>query len=245
MRRSCHMAVLLAVAVWAFPQQAASDAPAIGGVHGQDDRRLVDMSSRPWPAVGRINIKGYRSRHHCTGTLVAADKVITAAHCLVDAKTKQPFSTDRIFFLAGLERGEHKELGRGKCVSFLSVSKNATTPYKDDAALITLTENLTTAPAPVATQTFSKGTPIIHAGYTKDRPFSLAADGTCTLQSLSDGVWVTDCDTNFGASGGPVLVAEKGNLMLAAIMVGYVPDKFSLALPRNSWAELLQEHSCP
>ena len=219
MRLASHIAILLALIFWTAPKAIAGDPLVIEGIHGADDRQLVDSSQSPWSAVGRVNIKGYRKRQHCTGTLVSANQVLTAAHCLIDAKTQQPFATERIFFLAGLERGEHRELRKGKCVSFLSKGAIPYSSYRDDVALITLNDGLSASPTPILRRDGMVGEPLVHAGYTKDRPFSLAADETCSLTSQSGGAWFTDCDTNFGASGGPVMVPDGGQLKLGGIMI--------------------------
>ncbi len=244
MRRTRQIVAVLIFAAWAVPHAIARDTTLIDGIHGEDDRKLVDSSKAPWSAVGRVNIKGYRKRRHCTGTLVKPNKVITAAHCLVDSETKQPFSEDRIFFLAGLEQGEHRELGQGECVSFLNQSGMPYSSYKDDVALITLTESLTSPPLTVLTRAGENGEGLVHAGYTRDRPFSLAADDTCSLVSQSDGMWLSDCDTNFGASGGPVMVLDERQLRIGGIMIGYTSSEFSLALPHKTWAHLLNQSNC-
>lgn len=50
-----------------------------GVFFGRDDRILMDTGVFPWSAIGLLSTQGGR----CTGTLVAPDVVLTAAHCLV------------------------------------------------------------------------------------------------------------------------------------------------------------------
>ena len=55
-----------------------------------------------WAAVGRIDLG---SRGFCSGTLIAPDVVLTAAHCLYDKATGEPFRPADLTFLAGLRDG--------------------------------------------------------------------------------------------------------------------------------------------
>ena len=43
------------------------------------NREIVDASAAPWRAIGRVNFASTQLRSHCTGTLVAARVVLTAA----------------------------------------------------------------------------------------------------------------------------------------------------------------------
>ncbi|MGD2133588.1 MAG: trypsin-like serine protease, partial [Maricaulaceae bacterium] len=46
---------------------------------GQDDRQLLDTTVYPWNAIGALS---YADGSGCTGSLVAPDVVLTAAHCV-------------------------------------------------------------------------------------------------------------------------------------------------------------------
>ncbi len=234
----CAVTTVLILCVHASAIVLADEKPGeirIDGVFGTDDRELVNSLAPPWNAVGKINIKGYRKRQHCTATLIEPNKVVTAAHCLRDNQTGSPFHTDRIHFLAGVQRGDFLEHATAACVHFLNLESASLSPA-DDVAMVVLSKELTIAPAPIAViNSVHRSLNLVHAGYTKDRPHSLAADSTCELKSRQGNLWLTDCDTNFGASGGPVFAKNDNQLTLAAIMVGYSKDKYSIAIPSTAW----------
>ena len=50
-------------------------------VIGDDDRISVNPGADPWLAFGRLD---FAAGGHCSGTLVGADLVLTAAHCVYD-----------------------------------------------------------------------------------------------------------------------------------------------------------------
>ena len=82
---------VLAIGMVAFG--AAAEAPP-------DDSALEALmtadDSRGWEAVGRIDIAG---RAFCTGTLIAPDLVLTAAHCLYNRETRAPMGHANSGFL--------------------------------------------------------------------------------------------------------------------------------------------------
>ena len=68
-----------------------------------DKRRLTDRDDLyGWEAIGRLDIG---TRSFCTGTLIAQDVVLTAAHCAMDKATGRAYAPGEVTFRAGLSDG--------------------------------------------------------------------------------------------------------------------------------------------
>src|SRR5262245_63655194 len=78
------------------------------GVIGEDNRVTVQTDQSPWDAIGHVNIAGYRTIRKCSGVLIRPNVVLTAAHCLLDPRTRRGVSADRVHFLLGVHRSEWK-----------------------------------------------------------------------------------------------------------------------------------------
>ncbi len=101
------ISMLIIVSVFIVDQPTSSQ-DLHPGIIGKDDRVLLDEQGPPWDAVGQVNVSGYRMARRCTGTLVAPNLVVTAAHCVMDPWSKKPYALHDIHFLAGVRRAESK-----------------------------------------------------------------------------------------------------------------------------------------
>lgn len=228
---------------------------------GADDRVLVEQRGEPWDAIGQVNIGGYRSVGQCTGTLVAPDIVITAAHCVVDDWKAAPVPLHDIHFLAGLRGGSYLGHATAKCLHFFpgfefpekALSARAAREFASvqqegtDVVAIVLNDKLDVAPVPIAKPAdVEPGLWLTYAGYPADRRYVLSAHIGCRLLSVEHDplLWLHDCDTQPASSGGPVLTKVDGKFQLAAVNIGS-GDDFNIAVPIAEKVELARDDTCP
>jgi protease YdgD len=214
------------------------------------DTRTVDELNPPWGAVGQINVAGYRRRTECTGSLIAANVVITAAHCVMDPWHRKPFPVDEIHFLAGVRRSKWLGHSTAKCLHFPPDYEYRDHPSSNDVVLIMLNDSFHNIAPSELDRAGAQGSDIslvyslVYAAYLADRRYVLSAQFGCHLLAQDHGLWLTDCYARPAGSGGPVFVQRNDGLKLAAIMVGTAPSR-SVAIPIPNWVDLPAARKCP
>ncbi|AFO88249.1 S1 family peptidase [Phaeobacter inhibens] len=188
-----------------------------------------------WEAVGRLNIAG---RNMCTGSLIAPNLVLTAAHCLYNPQTGQAVNPRSIKFEAGLNGRRAKASRRVvKAVVHPGYRHNWSSRSEagSDIAVLRLDRPiagsqirpfvLAAAPTP--------GDSVDVLSYTVNQATRPAREQGCRILSTRSETLVTSCRVEYGASGSPVLQMRKGG---APLLVSVISAKAQIGRKRVSLA---------
>lgn len=231
--------VLLLLLLLAWPA-AAQDTriPPRGallpGIGAEDPRRPVNRRLSPWDALGRVQTElGGR----CTGVLVAPDRVLTAAHCLVSPRSRQFVQPGSVHFLLGYDRGQWTAQARVRAYVTGEGYDTARGPAGADWALLTLDRRIADPrrALPLLRTPPPPRTPMMLAGYQQDRPEVLLADTGCRILGLQAGreglpTLLHDCAGTRGASGAPLLVELPGGAWGVAGVLSAVSREMALGV---------------
>ncbi|WP_170565182.1 trypsin-like serine peptidase [Ruegeria atlantica] len=176
-------------------------------------RKLTDRDDLyGWEAVGRLDIG---NQGFCTGTLIAQDLVLTAAHCAVDKASGDPHEPGQVTFRAGLSHGE--ALADRKVVqiavdpAYVSNAPLSADTVRADVALMRLEQPIPYSIAnPFALHKGRvSGTEVSLASYGRGRSEAITRERSCRILGRQQGLITFNCDITFGSSGS-ALLAKNG-----------------------------------
>lgn len=200
----------------------------------QQDTPLEMLDSRDegrgWAAVGRLD---FGTQGFCTATLVAPDRVLTAAHCVFDSDTGALRDPREITFLAGWRTGRAEAIrGVTRVAVWPGFDLGAGTApgnVGNDIALLALDRPVRSSAIPpfeIGREAVARGARVAVVSYARERTEAPSIQETChVLEQRHDGVSVLSCDIDRGASGAPVFAAQGDALRIVSVISATLRDR--------------------
>ncbi len=190
-----------------------------------DDSNLQSLDtwglSRGWEAVGLLNIAG---RSTCTGVMIQADLVLTAAHCLYDKNTGLKTPPHLIEFRAGWRDGAAiaRRFGKSAIIhpDYIQNVGPSGKSIRFDVALLQLAAPiLATHANPFQVDGGVRtGHQVSVVSYGSGRNNAPSRQRSCDVLQARDGLVVMSCDVVPGSSGSPVFALRDGRQRIVSLV---------------------------
>jgi protease YdgD len=242
---SCPVIVLTLVAagVPTSPVSAQTDRALTTGSH-------LRPAGRDWLAVGRMDVAG---RGFCTVTLIAQDRALTAAHCVMDTRSGRAHPLADLSVRLGYRDDRSVVTRDVRQVLMAPGARGGTSGARlqrvaDDLAILVLDQAVRPAqisPVALSSASAEEGQVLTVVSYAQNRAEAAALQDDCILIARrADGAIVLDCSVDHGASGAPVMEMRGGEPRIVAVisaraemqLAGFPNARVALAAPVDSGA---------
>jgi len=169
-------------------------------------------------AVGRLNVRG---QGFCTATLIGPRTVLTAAHCVVDRRTRAIVAPDRVHFLAGFRIGAYAAHGRAIEIRLDPRYDRVSDRSENDVAVIVLAAPVTGDIRPFALGDGTDGSMVL-VSYGMDRSQIASIETGCRVVREVGEILLTDCSGLPGTSGAPLLRRVADDLVVVGVVSAVV-----------------------
>jgi V8-like Glu-specific endopeptidase len=163
-------------------------------------------------------------RGFCTGTLIAPQLVLTAAHCLYDKTSGERIAPEEIEFLAGWRNGRAAAYrGIRRAVShpeYAFDARDRIDRVAHDLALLELDQPIRLPSIrPFETDTRpARGDEVGVVSYAQDRAEAPSLQEVCHVLGHQPGVLVLSCNVDFGSSGAPIFAVRDGVARIVSVV---------------------------
>ncbi|MGX9354590.1 trypsin-like serine peptidase [Roseobacteraceae bacterium S113] len=209
----------------------------LAGLASAEPRLLTAEEHGAWQAIGRVNQAGFKSRSLCTGTLIAPDRVLTAAHCV------DPTRSDPVVFVAGWYRGARAAVREAVEIhvarGFVLGVSPSHAQISVDWALLTLDAPITDI-TPLPFKGRKRGQPVDLIAYSASRPHALSARGPCEVTAARGAVLTLGCRSEPGNSGGPVLMRAEGGWRVVGVVSAATRTQTDAVVPGRAFLRLIR-----